>query len=45
MKLFEDAPREKGLWKDVFMLAEANHVCVQVFDSITMERLGEKGSL
>ena len=45
MKLFEDAARAKGLWKDVFMLAEAYHVYVQVFDSITNERLGTKGGL
>ena len=45
MKLFEDAARVKGLWKDVFTPAEANHVYVQVFDSITKERLGAKGGL
>ena len=45
MKLFEDAARVKGLWKDVFTPAKANHVYVQVFDSITKDRLGAKGGL
>jgi len=45
MKMFEDAGRVKGLWKDVFTPAEANHVYIQIFDSITKERLAAKGGL
>ena len=45
MKLFEDAARAKGLWKDALMPAEANHVYVKVFDNVTSETLGAQGGL
>ena len=45
MKLFEDAARAKGLWKDALTPAEANHVYVEVFDNVTSETLGAQGGL
>jgi len=45
MKLFEDAARVKGLWKDALTPAEGNHVYVKVFDNVTSETLGAQGGL